>query len=355
VSAVHVVVPAGIDDPGGPSGGNTFDRAVCDGLPAHGWAVRVHEVAGPWPRADRAARVALTAVLAGIPDGAVVLLDGLVACALPEVLVPARYRLRTVVLVHLPQGHAATTAHRAEDRTRERGVLQCAAAVVSTSRWTREWLVRTYCLAPGSVHVVTPGVASADLVLAHASGGRLLCVAAVAPHKGHDVLVEALAAVKDLSWSCTCVGSVAVDASFTADVRTLARAAGLGDRIAFSGPLTGDSLSAAYAAADLVLVPSRTETYGMVVTEALARGIPVVGSDVGGLPEALDGPCPAPRPGILVAPGDAVALAGAVRRWLTDPTLRHTLQAAAAQRRTTLSGWAVTARELSHVLAEVAA
>ena len=110
-----------------------------------------------------------------------------------------------------------------------------------------------------------------------------------------------------------------------------------------------------YAAADLVVAPSRTETYGMVVTEALARGIPVVGAEVGGLPEALGRTADGRLPGILVPPGDPAPLADALRRWLTDAGLRDDLRRAARERRTTLPGWDVTAERLSGVLAEVAA
>ena len=84
---VHVIVPDGIDDPGRPSGGNTYDRQVCQGLAALGWTVHEHAVHGGWPRAGAAEHAALARAIRRIPDGAVVLLDGLVACAAPAVLV----------------------------------------------------------------------------------------------------------------------------------------------------------------------------------------------------------------------------------------------------------------------------
>ena len=105
MTAVHVVVPDGIDDPARPSGGNTYDRRVCRGLAAIGWSVHEHAVPGSWPRPDAASFAALAGVVERIPDGAVVLLDGLVASTAPEVLVPQARRLRLVVLVHMPLGH----------------------------------------------------------------------------------------------------------------------------------------------------------------------------------------------------------------------------------------------------------
>ena len=121
----------------------------------------------------------------------------------------------------------------------------------------------------------------------------------------------------------------------------------------FAGPLVGAELDAAYAAADLVVLPSRGETYGMVVTEALARGLPVLATAVGGLPDALGRAPDGGVPGLLVPPGDAAALAGALRRWLTDADLRARLRRSAAARRTGLAGWATTARIVSNVLEAV--
>ena len=359
MSTVHVVVPAGVADASRPSGGNTYDREVCAGLPGQGWAVSQREVAGRWPRADHRSRVELAAVLAGIPDGAVVLLDGLVASAVPEVLVPERRRLRLVVLLHLPLGHESgpgeSAGDGADDRARERAALHAAVAVVVTSRWTREWLLSTYCLAPGRVRVVPPGVEPAPVVPGCEPGLHLLCVGAVSPTKGHDVLVEALAGVAHLEWTCRFVGSVAVDPAFATRVRARVGTSGLADRLTLTGPRVGEALAAVYAAADVVLAPSRTETYGMVVTEALARGVPVIGSDVGGLPEALGGPARGPRPGVLVPPGDPAPLAVALRRWLTDAGLRHDLRLGARERRASLADWSLTTDRLSRVLSEVAA
>jgi glycosyltransferase involved in cell wall biosynthesis len=321
VSELHFIVPEGIDDPATPSGGNTYDRRLIDALAARGWAVHLHDIAA----------------LERIPDGAVVLLDGLIASPAPDVLVPHARRLRQVVLLHMPLGDA-----------RERAVLSAAAAVIATSEWTRRRLEELYAPAPERVHVAAPGVDGAPLAPGTEGGGALLCVAAVTPGKGHDVLLGALATMTDLAWRCECVGSLARDPAFAGRVRNH----GLGDRVRFPGPLTGAALDRAYAAADLLVLPSHAETYGMVLAEALVRGVPVVASDVGGVREALgDGA----RPGLLVPPGDSAALAAALRRWLHDGDLRARLRRAARERRATLRGWDATADVVAAVLAAQAA
>jgi glycosyltransferase involved in cell wall biosynthesis len=350
VTAVHVVVPDGIDDPARPSGGNAYDRQVCRGLSSSGWSVYEHPVPGPWPRPDRASFAALAGVVERIPDGAVVLLDGLVASTAPETLVPHAGRLHLVVLVHMPLGHRLN----GDSRIRERAVLSVAPAVVTTSAWSRRRLLELYALAPGRVHVAEPAADAADLAPGSAAGAALLCVAAVTPDKGHDVLLDALATTADLSWRCVCVGSLDRDPDFVEDLRRRAAHSGLADRVRFTGPRTGADLDRRYAAADLMVLASRAETYGMVVTEALARGVPVVATEVGGVPEALGHGADGGRPGLLVPPDDPAALAAALRAWLDDAALRGRLRRAARERRESLRGWSTTTSVLAGVLAEAA-
>jgi glycosyltransferase involved in cell wall biosynthesis len=339
MSEVHVVLPNDIDDPATPSGGNVYDRRLCAGLAALGWSVREHAVAGAWPRPTTTERADLAGLLSAVPDGALVLLDGLVASAVPEVLGPQAKRLRLVVLVHMPVGDDA-----------EGAALAAARAIVTTSDWTRRRLLDRYPLPAGRVHAAPPGVDAAPVAPGSAAGTRLLCVAAIAAHKGHDLLAEALAKVADLPWSCVCAGSRSRDPDFVARLRQQLDAYGLTGRVHLVGPRTGDGLDADYAAADLLVLASRGETYGMVVTEALARGIPVLATAVGGLPDALGHAPDGSRPGTLVAPDDPAALAGALRHWLGDAGLRDRLRRSARARRSTLTGWPATASLVADAL-----
>jgi glycosyltransferase involved in cell wall biosynthesis len=351
MTAVHVVVPDGIDDPARPSGGNTYDRRVCDGLAALGWRVHVHGVPGSWPQPDASSFAALAAALAGIPDGALVLVDGLVASPSPEVLVPEAGRLRLVALVHMPLGGGATDDGA---RRREHAVLTSASSVVTTSAWTRRVLLRLYSLPDGRVHVAAPGADAAELARGTAAGGALLSVAAVVPGKGHDVLLDALAMLAGLRWRCLCVGSVERDRAFAESLRRRAADIGMDGRVRFAGPQIGADLARSYGAADVLVLASRAETYGMVVTEALARGLPVIAAEVGGIPEALGFGADGFRPGLLVPPDDPAALRDALRRWLEDADLRRRLRRAARRRRASLSGWATTTAVVADVLAGAA-
>jgi len=351
VNAVHMVVPEGVEDPARPSGGNTFDRRVRRGLAAVGWAVHVHEVTGSWPRPDAASYAGLADVVSRIDDGAVVLLDGLVASAAPDVLVPEAGRLRLVALVHMPLGHGTTDGGA---REREDAVLSAAQSVVTTSAWARRVLMKLYSLPGDRVHVAEPGADAADLARGTATSGALLSVGAVIPGKGQDVLLDALAMLGTLRWHCLCVGSLKRDAAFADGLRRRVLDGGMDGRVRFTGPQTGADLARSYGAADVLVLPSRAETYGLVVTEALARGLPVVAAEVGGVPEALGHGADGTRPGLLVPPDDPAALRDALRAWLADADLRRRLRRAARERRASLAGWSTTTSVVAGVLAEAA-
>lgn len=351
---VHFVMPGGVDDPSAPSGGNAYDRRACLDLPGFGWQVQRHTVAGDWPRPDAEARAELARTLRELPDGAVVLFDGLVACSVPEIVVPEAEegRLRMAVLVHLPLGDETglDTDVAAELDARERAVLRAVPAVIATSDWAVRRLVSHHGLDPDRVHVAAPGADIAPVAPGTDGVSRLLCVAAVTPRKGQHRLVEALAAVADLPWTCALVGGLNQDPDYVTHLRGLIREHGLDDRLELTGPQTGAALDASYAAADLMVLTSYAETYGMAVTEALARGIPVLATDVGGVPEAVGRAPDGGVPGILVPPENPAAIAAELRGWFGEADVRRRLKAAARGRRAALGGWASTAQSLAGVL-----
>jgi glycosyltransferase involved in cell wall biosynthesis len=344
---VTFVLPGNVDDPASASGGNVYGLRMCEHLPARKMAVP-----GAWPQGDP---VDLADALAMLPDGEIVVIDGLVACGCPELVTPATHRLRIAVLVHLPLGdQAGLDPTLATDLdTREWATLRAVPAVVATSPWSARRLIDHHDLDPSRVHVVSPGTDPAPIAPGTDGRTRLLCVAAVTRHKGQDLLVEALAAVRDLPWWCVLVGPLGREPEFVDELRGLIDRHRLGGRITLAGPRSGEALDDSYAAADLVVLPSQLETYGMVVAEALMRGIPVLAAAVGAIPDTLGWVPGGSVPGILVPHRDVAAFAEALRRWLTEPDLPNQSRAYAVHRRQELRGWAQAARELSALLTKV--
>lgn len=341
---VYFLVPDGIDDPDRVSGGNVYDRHVRDGLRGDGWDLRVLEVPD--------ARGSLTATLSRLSPGSVVVIDGLIAVREPEAMTEYSPRLRMVVLAHMVasilwQPGAEPTA----PIDRERVALRSAQRVIATSTWTRTELISRCLLPPGRVVVAQPGTDPVAATVASRSGGRLLCVGVVAPHKGQDLLVNALARLADVDgWVCTLAGSVDAAPHFVAELRHDVERSGLTDRVLLSGVLDETSLDVAYGGADLVVAPSRSESYGMVIAEALARGIPVVAADVGGVSEALRGSAA----GILVPPEDSWALEVVLRQWWARAARRAELRSAALRARETARSWSATTAIIAATLHEVA-
>ncbi|ASU82035.1 glycosyl transferase [Nocardiopsis gilva YIM 90087] len=352
MTAPTFVLPGGVDDPTTPSGGNVFDRRLCRELARMGRPVREVAIPGTWPEPDASGRDRLARALDALPDGAAVVVDGLVACGVPEIVVPSARRLRLGVLVHLPLADETglSTDHAAELDAAERDTLRAARAVIATSRWAARNIKDRHSLDHRRVWTVEPGTDAAPLVSGTDHGVRFLSVASVTPRKGHDLLVRALAGITDLRWGCVCVGPAPPESAFASEVRRLVGQLGLGGRIDFSGPLSGDALAHAYAEADLLLLPSRAETFGMAAAEALARGIPVLATTAGALPDTLGQARGGTVPGLLVPPNDVQALAGSLRSWLMDGALRDRLRAAARLRRAELRPWEAAARDMTVIL-----
>ncbi|BEL07506.1 hypothetical protein Q0Z83_056970 [Actinoplanes sichuanensis] len=365
-----------------------------------------HLFGGSWPRPAEPDRQALAALLDDLPDETLVLLDGLIACGVPDLLQPHATRLRLAVLVHLPLGDETglTDQDAAELRALESRTLRLAAAVIATSVPAARRVEELHGLT--GVHAIAPGVDRAPLAEPSPTGHRLLNVASLTPRKGQDLLLAALQELTDQPWTCTVAGAGRVPALDVPPPATLTLdtggplapawatspdpvapsrttrpapprttrpvplaptgpdplasawatrpAAGSDEHaVRFVGALTRRALDEAYANADLFVLPSRAETYGMVVTEALARGLPVVAAEVGGVPEALGTAPGGGIPGRLIPPNDRNALAAALRDWLTDAELREQWRTHARARRDTLTGWDETARHLARVLTDI--
>jgi len=336
-------------DPAARTGGYEYDRRIVAGLRALGWDVRVHLLPDRFPR-PTAADLALAArTFAALPDGAQVLVDGLAFGALPELAARESRRLRLIALVHHPL--AAETGlspgeRQALERS-ERAALAEARAVVVTSPATAAAL-RPYGVAPSRILVVEPGTEPAPLSGGSRPGGgpvQLLCLATLTPRKGHDLLVRALAALRHRDWHLECVGSATRSPGTAAALAELVATLGLEERVRLRGELSSAALEAAWDAADLLVLPSHHEGYGMAVAEALARGLPVVATDVGAVAGLVG-----VEAGLVVPAGDQAALTSALDSLLGDAAARARLAAGAARVRRRLPDWAQACRRLAAAL-----
>jgi glycosyltransferase involved in cell wall biosynthesis len=314
-----------------PTGGNVYNTELVGALCALGVDTVLRTVDGSWPggSADDHRRLA-----GALSAGRLNLVDGIVASGAPEVVRAAASRV--AVLVHMPIADEVGLDAATRDvlARAERRSLSAAACVICPSTHARDRLQSRYGLR--RVYVAEPGVRPA----APASGSvppRLLCLGAVTPNKNQLALLAALQRVADLPWSARIVGSLTAAPGYAS--RVLSAISGLRSRVELTGVLTGAALDAEWDAADLLVHCARNETYGMVVTEALARGIPALVPAGTGAVEALGSP----------PPGRAVTehqLPDVLRNWLADAALRSRWKEAARVRRLALPGWDLTARQV---------
>jgi glycosyltransferase involved in cell wall biosynthesis len=350
--SVVLLVPGSLDT---RTGGYGYDREIVAGLSMLGWTVDVRTLDGSFPFPTPEARAHATATLASLPDGMLVLADGLAFGAMAEDAEREAARLRFVGLVHHPlaleNGLDAVTA--AALVASERRALATTRGVVVTSSATVDSLA-PYAVPADRIVVVRPGTAPGRIARGTRGVDRdapveLLCVATLTIRKGHDVLFAALARLASLRWHLTCAGGDTLHPATTAALRAQVAALGFADRVSFSGSLDAAALDAAYDRADVFVLPTRHEGYGMAVAEAVARGLPVVSTPTGAIAELVDD-----TSGILVPIDDVDGLASALARVIGDDAARGRLAAGAHVRRQTVPTWADAARLMADALTRFA-
>jgi glycosyltransferase involved in cell wall biosynthesis len=342
--ALVFIVPGRIET---RTGGYEYDRRMADGLRARGWSVDVRELDGSFPYPPPAALAEAARVLAAIPDRATVLIDGLAFGAMPAEVVREASRLRIVALIHLPLaaeiGIGEDVAARLE--AGERRALAAASRVIVTGKPTGAALAG-HGVASDLITVVEPGTDRAPLARgSHEGPLQLLCVATLNPGKGHDMLIGALAALPHDHWHLTCAGSLDRHPATVQQLREILRVDGLNARVSFLGDLDTAALAACYDSADLFVLATRHETYGMAVAEALARGLPVVSTKTGAIPELVGD-----EAGLLVPVGDTTALTSALSQVLSNRHLLARLAEGARRVRDRLPTWEDAAGRMAAAL-----
>jgi glycosyltransferase involved in cell wall biosynthesis len=335
-----------------PTGGYAYDRRMVAELEHLGWHIDVVDLGDGFPWPSREQKKAALARLSAVPQGRIIVVDGLAFGVLPEVASELRLRHPIVALVHHPLAlESGLSAQQADIlRASERAALAAASCVIVNSAATARHLSADYAVPADCTIVARPG--SDPVAAAH--GGRdgvvrLISVGAVVPRKGFDILIAALATLADLPWQLTIVGDRGRDPRTAARLDADIARRNLGDRVAVLGAVSPERLEELYAGADLFALASRFEGYGMAYAEAIACGLPVIGTSAGATPDTV----PAGA-GILVAPDDAGALALALRLLIEDPEQRRRLAACAREAARQLPTWQDSAKIVSRTLEALA-
>ena len=334
-----------------PTGGYAYDRRVLALLGEYGIDASLLTLPGSFPRPGAQDLAITRQALSAVSPDDVLLIDGLAWGAMPVDLAAA-LGSNIVALCHHPLGLESGLSKPQADAliANETITLSFAAKVIVTSHSTRATLIAQFGLAPEKIVVAEPGTDPAPRAIG--SGGQslnILAVGSIVQRKGYDLLVEALAGLRDLDWRLRIVGAQDRAPSCVQALRAQIAEAGLEERIILVGGASDEELGALYHSADLFVSASRYEGYGMVLTEALARGLPIIASTGGAAADTLpDGA------GLKIAPDDAPALRQALRRALSDSALRAQLAQAASAAAQNLPSWNDAANIIAQTLRAIA-
>lgn len=335
-----------------PTGGYAYDREVLSRLARHGIAGRhVTLPAGyPFPTDGELART--ESAVAACGDSDALLIDGLAYGAFPAALLASLPR-PVVALVHHPLGHEVGLEPQVARRliASEAAALAVARHVIVTSPATARLLVSDLAVPETRITVALPGTARAARAIGSPAGAspHLIAVGAVSRRKAYDVMVRALAGLTDRSWRATIAGDDNRQPDVAAEVRALITTSGLGDRVRMTGGLTEVDLDRLYAGADIFLMPSLFEGYGMVLAEAMARGLPIVCTTGGAAAETVPDAA-----ALKVRPGDIAGFASAVRALIDEQETRRRLAEASWAAGQRLPDWDETTARIAAVIKEAA-
>ena len=295
-------------------------------------------------------------MLRELPPADVVVIDSLYAWRLVGA-VRRSHRPLAVAIVHQhPGGTDGSGWSRSLRRRLDLATYRACELVVTPGPLVANVLVAEYGFDPGRVEVIEPGcdLPPAGAIPALRAGRRIgvLNVANWLPNKGILELLDAVAALPGDDVTLHLVGRTDVEPAYTADIRRRCGRPDLVDRVVVHGPLDAPGVASLYAAADVFAFPSRVETYGSAVGEALASGLPVVGWRTAHLCGLVDDEVE----GLLVTPGQIGELTGAIHRLAVDPDDRHTLAEGARRHGARLPTWRQTTHRffdaLSRLMAE---
>lgn len=332
------------------TGGYAYDRRVMALLPAHGLPIQHLQLPGTFPGPSVGDLETTARLLSSLPTDAVILADGLAYGAMPaELIAPLHNPI--VALVHHPLCLEAGLPKARQDAlyALEKAALERARHVVVTSKNTAATLISDFDIPVERIVVAEPGTDPAVRARGSFPPPHLLSVGSIVPRKAYDVLVRALAMNRDLDWRLSIIGPTDRSPEALTKLQLTIQETELGSRITVAGAAEPRELESHYAAADVFILPSLYEGYGMVLAEAMARGLPIICTTGGAAAATVPD-----EAAIKVPPGDSGALGAAIRRTLEDAVLRRRMSDAAWVAGQKLPRWEDTARTIAGVIRNVA-
>ncbi|MEM7289483.1 MAG: glycosyltransferase family 4 protein [Pseudomonadota bacterium] len=339
------IIPGDINT---PSGGYRYDRNILSEWNTAGVEHQFLSLDGDFPFPAREDADDCMGHIEHISHHEVAVIDGLAGGVLPEFVEELSRHMPVVALVHHPLflENGISQQQAKQLKASEQQALRHVKHVVTTSESTNKLVHEIFDYPEQQITAIMPGVER--LVIAKPSGKpglKLLCVGAVIERKGHRFLLEALSQLKHLDWEIDCVGKTDTDPALFKSLEDLASTKGLTERIRFHHSVSEDALLGFYGEADVFVLPSLFEGYGMAYAEAIVSGIPVIGTTAGAITKTVPETC-----GILVTPGDSTHLAAALKKLISDADLREALRMATHREAPNFPNWNEQAAKFANLL-----
>jgi glycosyltransferase involved in cell wall biosynthesis len=335
MSDIYFVIPGDINT---LTGGYAYDRELISGLTDVGYSLHPIQLYASFPFPDARALDHAVKQFAGLPDGTLVIVDGLAWGVLDSIAEKEASRLRMIALCHHPlMLETGLNALQAEEFFQsEKRTLLLSAAVIVTSKTTANIVREKFSIPAEKITLALPGTRIQSFAPCLGNPPVLLTIASITRRKGHNFLIDALAELQDLEWTARFVGGTNFDPQWVEELTQQIANYGLQKRILFLGNCV--DVASEYVQADLFVLPSLFEGYGMAFAEALSFGLPIVAARAGAVPDVVSDTA-----GLLVPPADSHALAIALRSLLENSALRAQLQTGARSAAATLPRWQDTA------------
>ena len=337
-----------------PTGGYIYDRQILKELTRSGWHVQLLGLGDGFPFPSESTVASARQRLLDLPAGIPIVMDGLALGVLPQVVAEISVRNPVVAMIHHPLAYEAGLSFEQADtlKVSETEALSHVAFVIANSQSTARDLTQSFNVNPDSIEIVLPGTVRAPLaqgsgVCAGATPAplRLLAVGSIIPRKGFDILMAALHPLTELAWTLSIAGDATRDAVAPLQLYKDIARFGFENRVYVLGAVDDTQLEILYQQADIFVLASLFEGYGMAYAEALARGLPVIGTTGGAIPDTV--PLGA---GLLVPPGDVQSLTTALKTLIEDAECRARLSQGARQAAASQPTWEDSAKIFSSVL-----
>lgn len=327
------------------TGGNLYNKHMAEGLEHMGYSVNIFGTDWNWKIQSELEKISRYH-FEKLVQRSCILVDSLVLASLHNVIPEFADRLTFIGLIHLPTSFNIHNAHKTL-ADEELQALQYMSRVIVTGQFSYDLLWQAG-LNRSAICLVEPGTDDFPRKSHYKRvPSNLLCIANFSPLKAQHVLVRSLHGLTEWEWTLHLYGDTDHDREYSASVISLVKKLCLEDRVILHGIVERDEISAVFLDADLFIMPSLFETYGMALTESLAHGIPVVTTRGGNIPSTVP-----EGMGILTEPGNEEQLASAIRSLIEDPAKYSSLCRAASGYYLRVRSWEQAVAEFELILRE---